>query len=380
VGSPNRAPVASAGGPYEAAEGSELSFDASGTTDPDGNAVSYEWNFGDGGTATTTDPTVKPTHVYADNGSYAVTLKVTDAGGLTASATATATITNVAPTGQFVRPATAPENAKLVLSLAPVTDPGSADVIQYAFDCGDGKGYGALTATNNRPCVPADNGTVAVKAKVQDDDGGITEYTAAISVSNVAPTATLVLPTKAIPEGTSFSFSLTKPLDAGGDTPSLSYLLVCGSGPPVNSSSATCQTSDNGAFTVSAWISDKDGGQTVYTGTVNVVNVAPTVTTLVSLVTGPSMFGMRLRITDPAGVSDYLYYCLPGTSVCGSGFYTTVNWGDGSPLEVLTGKADARDFAVSHTYPPGPGKYTATLSASDDDGGTSSINARVLFK
>ena len=58
-------------------------FDASSSTDPDGQVVSYFWNFGDGTTQTTSIPTV--THKYATNGTYDVTLRVTDNEGCSAT-------------------------------------------------------------------------------------------------------------------------------------------------------------------------------------------------------------------------------------------------------------------------------------------------------
>src|SRR5213078_2849550 len=59
VGVVNHLPTAAAGG-----------FDGSGSSDPDGDALSYAWNFGDGSTGTG----VKPSHSYADNGIYTVAL------------------------------------------------------------------------------------------------------------------------------------------------------------------------------------------------------------------------------------------------------------------------------------------------------------------
>jgi len=49
-------------------------FDASGSYDPDGMVVSYNWDFGDG----ETDSGISPVHVYKQPGAYTVTLVVTD--------------------------------------------------------------------------------------------------------------------------------------------------------------------------------------------------------------------------------------------------------------------------------------------------------------
>jgi len=41
-------PVADAGGAYSGTEGVAISFDGSGSSDPDGTIVSWLWDFGDG--------------------------------------------------------------------------------------------------------------------------------------------------------------------------------------------------------------------------------------------------------------------------------------------------------------------------------------------
>jgi len=60
-----------------------VSFDGSGSSDPDGTVVSHAWSFGDG--TSTSGPLVS--HTYAAAGTYTATLTVTDNSGLTASTT-----------------------------------------------------------------------------------------------------------------------------------------------------------------------------------------------------------------------------------------------------------------------------------------------------
>ncbi len=78
----NDPPVADPGGPYKGRAFNPITFDGSGSTDPDdvelGDFVSvYVWDFGDGSVVTTSSPTV--THTYAfGNADYTVTLTVKD--------------------------------------------------------------------------------------------------------------------------------------------------------------------------------------------------------------------------------------------------------------------------------------------------------------
>lgn len=165
----NRAPVAVSGGPFQGFEGSPVSFDASGSSDPDGDALSYAWDFGDGSGAAE----VSPTHSYADNGVFQVTLTVTDPSGLSSAAVSSATIGNVAPSVDPVAGATILQGEQYT-SAGGFTDPGS-DIWTASVDYGDGSGLQPLLLVDKTFVLShtyAVPGTYQVNATVSDDDGG----------------------------------------------------------------------------------------------------------------------------------------------------------------------------------------------------------------
>jgi PKD repeat protein len=77
--------------PIEPYMNETVTFDASGSYDPDGTIVSYEWNFGDGLNSTG----MIVTHAYEASGNYVVTLTVTDDDGLIDIAMATINVVGV---------------------------------------------------------------------------------------------------------------------------------------------------------------------------------------------------------------------------------------------------------------------------------------------
>ncbi|ALC92881.1 serine protease [Bacillus sp. FJAT-18017] len=81
----NKAPIAVIRGDATAKQKKATTFDGSGSSDPDGKIVKYEWNFGDGSTGS--GATVQ--HKFNARGTYTVTLTVTDDKGATNSTTHT---------------------------------------------------------------------------------------------------------------------------------------------------------------------------------------------------------------------------------------------------------------------------------------------------
>jgi len=91
----NQAPTATAGANRTSGTAPlTVNFSSAGSSDPEGGALTYLWNFGDG----TTSTAANPTKTYTTNGQRTATLTVTDPGGRTANATVVVTVGNTAPT------------------------------------------------------------------------------------------------------------------------------------------------------------------------------------------------------------------------------------------------------------------------------------------
>ena len=102
----NQAPRAVASAtPTSGAVPLDVSFDGTGSSDPDGDSFSYAWDLdGDGEYDDSSAP--RPTFTYTTNGSYLVGLRVTDAGGVSATDAVTVTAGNTPPTAVITSPTT----------------------------------------------------------------------------------------------------------------------------------------------------------------------------------------------------------------------------------------------------------------------------------
>jgi PKD repeat protein len=91
----NRNPVAQAAADRTSG-GTPLTvrFSSAGSADPEGGALTYRWDFGDGATS----DQANPSHTYTSAGTFTPTLTVTDPEGLTGTASLVVTAGNTAPT------------------------------------------------------------------------------------------------------------------------------------------------------------------------------------------------------------------------------------------------------------------------------------------
>ena len=103
TGSTNRRPAAAIQAtPLFGPTPLDVTFDGTGSTDPDGDALVFDWDFGDG---TSTQGASTAQHSYAAPGSYVATLKVADPAGASSSASVRIDAGNTPPKPVITSPA-----------------------------------------------------------------------------------------------------------------------------------------------------------------------------------------------------------------------------------------------------------------------------------
>ena len=170
VESDNQAPVAqAAAAPVVVQAFQSVSFTGSTSSDPDGDAITHAWQFGDGGTSTAADPT----HAYTLPGTYDAVHTVTDPGGLTDAVSVSITVTelpdgNLPPTASFTATPTVGVAPLSVNFDASASDDPEDSSLTYTWSYGDGMPDGSgVNATH----VFSSVGTFTVTLRVTDEAG-----------------------------------------------------------------------------------------------------------------------------------------------------------------------------------------------------------------
>jgi len=155
-----------------------VTFDASASYDPDGNIVSYTWDFGDG-TPPVTENDPITYHAYTSYGDYTVKLTVTDNNGLTGQTQATIHVSQH-PVASFTFTPPDPLVHELVTFDASASTPDGGEIVSYTWDFGDGN----ITTTNNPIITHAysSHGTFTVTLNVTDSEGKWDTETRTITV------------------------------------------------------------------------------------------------------------------------------------------------------------------------------------------------------
>lgn len=200
---PNTQPVIDALENQVIHEGNTLSLGGSFSDADDGQSWTATVDYGDGTGAQTlalalnADKTFTLSHQYVDSGNYTVLITITDSEGASADTSLNVVSLNDAPTAVFTAESDIAQGGTALLSFASASDPSSADAaagFTYSYDFNNDGTFDLVTtsASVDAPAeylaVPGDH---VVVARISDKDGGYSDYSATIHVSNVPPTVIL---------------------------------------------------------------------------------------------------------------------------------------------------------------------------------------------
>ena len=348
----NSGPLADAGGPYNVGQGEVFTLDGSGSFDPDGTIVSYEWDCDGNGTYEFTNPSPTATNCsFAQEGNYLVGLRVTDNSGDVAMDTASVVVSNSSPVAIADNitggPYTGTKNFPIQVNGSASYDP-DGTLVSYEWDC-ETDGVIDVTSTNatGDTCTFGAVGTYTVTLQVTDDDGISDTDTATIIVGNDAPTADAGGPYTGV-EGVAVSLDASGSTDAGGAI--VSYAWDCDTDGVVENTvgSATdgvCTYDDQGTYTITLLVTDNDGLTDSVSTTVEISNVDP----------------VLAQATIPDGdEGSILTFSAVASDAAGDSLTYTWDFGDGN---VATGASVAYAYADD-------GNYAVSLIVTDGDGGS----------
>lgn len=327
--------------------------------------------------------TVTGSHTYAEEGTYTITLTVTDNHGASGSLGATAAIANATPVVVTASSLSGNEGQSLAFA-GTFSDAGTADTHTAVIHWGDGttsngtvsesNGQGTVTATHTY----ADNGSYTITLTVTDDGGASSSLGAAASISNVAPVLTASNLTGNEGQALTFTGTFSDPGTADTHTATINWGDGTTSNGTVSESNgqgtvtATHTYADNGSYTITLTVTDDDGASASLGVTASIANVAPTLTPSsdISVNAQQSVTATLATFTDPGFTS-----AAAGTQET---FTASINWGDGTltsgTVQVTQGSAGVLTIGSvsgTHTYQQ-DGNYTVTVTVTDDDNGSSS--------
>jgi PKD repeat protein/uncharacterized protein YraI len=340
----NQPPQAVPGGPYAVNEGSLVTFDGSGSWDPDGSIVKYEWDFDYNGSTFIVHATGKTASTSYPDGPATITvaLWVTDDKGASHIATTQVKVENVAPMAEAGGPY-AGQVGSLITLAGTATDPGLVDQVglSYRWDFGDDtQGSGPLVSHSYQQA-----GSYEVKLTVTDKDGAQGTDTATVQVreGNQPPAAILNGPTSGL-VGETLSFSGAGSADDDGRI--VRYVWDFGDRTTGSGVDVTHVYNVVGSYQVTLTVTDDGGLSDSATQIVQVdePNLPPTAT-----ISGPAsgLIGETLSF-DGSGSSD------------SDGRIVSYAWDFG---DEITGSG----ITVTHSY-IATGSYTVTLTVTDNGG------------
>ena len=216
--------------------------------------------------------------------------------------------------------------------------------------------------------APNYNGAASFTYEVCDNGGACANGTVNVAVNavNDAPSASVTAPSSGI-EGSAIAASVSTSDADAGDTASIAWTVTKNGAPYANGTGASIAFTpdDNGAYVVSATVTDGAGATGTDAKTISIDNAAP----VVGGVVGPTA---QLPLGSAATVS--VTYSDAGAADTHTAIFT---WGDGNTSTVA---CVAGTCSASRTY-TSAGIYNVSIIVTDDDGSgaPASFNGVVVY-
>jgi len=207
-----------------------------------------------------------------------------------------------------------------------------------------------------------------VKGRIIDKDGGATDYATSVTVKNVPPTVTAPADDTSS-EGTSKSFAVGSFTAPGPDSPwkvHVDWGDSSSSDPADKTSTGSLGSvshayADNGVYTVTVKVTDKDTGVGSATFKITVGNLPPTITAFSGTSTG--LFGPLVFVPSTFNGT----FGDPGTK--DNPWAATWSWDGVSDPTANQSYPAQGNFSQTHTYTSAGCNHTATVKITDKDGG-----------
>jgi len=306
--------------------------------DPDGEVVSWEWNFGDG----TTSVGKGPTHKYSKPGTYTVRLTVTDNDGATNSIAKSITVSNVWPKAAFSFSPGRPTTRDTIRFTDQSVDP-DGTIISWKWDFGDGN-----VSTEQNPIYKYSRaGTYKVTLTVTDDQGAKDSVSRKITVElGAGPSASFVFSPEEPRVGETIQF---KDQSSHPNGVIISWHWDFGDGSISREKDPTHEYLQAGTYKVTLTVTDDQGVMDSFSRKVEVKPRQPRKPPRAMFTFSPE----RPRVGEPVQFSD--------NSTDEDGIIVSWFWdfGDGSPVST--------ERNPTHQYEEA-GTFTVELKVVDDDG------------
>ena len=331
--------------------GSSIYFDARGSSDSDGSINSYRWDWDNDNNYEGSGST--DYHSYSEDGSYTVTLRVTDNDGANDYYSRTVTVNNRNPSASFTDNGAVMTSEDFGLDASGSSDP-DGSVNSYAWDTDNDGSYD--DASGSSPSVSkSDDGSYTIGLKVTDNDGSSSTTSKSITVNNRNPSASF---TEDGPKltGNSINFDAGGSSDPDGSIASYEWDWTNDGSYDTSGASPGHSYPEDGTYTVKLRVTDDDGATATSTGSVTVNNRNPTA----SYNYNPSDPSLGEQVNfDASGSNDQ------------DGSISNYEW-DWADDGIYEGSGSGQTQSFSN-----PGDYTVVLRVTDNDGAQSTFSSTV---